>query len=180
MVALPGGALAALGFLSVLLGLLYVSGLLAVTGSPGSTLLRRGLLWGGPAALVASVVGGYVAAWLAGGSARAAMMTGLVSVALALAITVTLVDIYAGDAIDFQSALVALVVENPARTPVEAIPDPVKDSMTSRSQCGGHAGRLAGSGFLLSRRSPLAAGAAGGWASASHQHRQPGEIGQDA
>lgn len=133
MVALPGGALAALGFLSVLLGLLYVSGLLAVTGSPGSTLLRRGLLWGGPAALVASVVGGYVAAWLAGGSARAAMMTGLVSVALALAITVTLVDIYAGDAIDFQSALVALVVENPARTPVEAIPDPVKDSMTSRS-----------------------------------------------
>ncbi len=173
MVALPGGAVATIGFFSILVGLLYVSGLLGVTGSPGSALLRRALLWGGPAALVASAVGGYVAAWLAGGTPRAAIMTGLVSVALTLTITVTLVDISAGDAIDFHSVLVALGVEKPARLPVEAMPAAVKDSMTSRSAVAEPSevairrtrGAIGWLGFFII--SLLAAGAVGGGASAS-------------
>lgn len=185
VLAIPAGAVTMLVAFGLLTGAGYLIGVIAFTGAPGSTLLRRGLVWSGPAALLAAATGGYVAAYLAGLGVRAAATIGLAAVLVGLAVVVAVGDIMAGDAVDFHSLSIAMGLDEPARPPEGAIPANVEESMPADAN-------VAEPSEIAMRRTRrslgwvgvfvvalLSAGATGGWARTIHAGgRRAGPGGQ--
>jgi hypothetical protein len=164
---------------SILVGLGYRIGVIAISGAPASELARRALLWTGPALILAAASGGYLASRLAGRRTVASLSVGALNACAAILLVVAMLNIFMAASFDFRSASIALGFTERART-AEA-PMTVggfrSGSVESESVDRARRRTVRAVGWMASFTTLVViAGAVGGWLGAVQQ-RYPGTIG---